>query len=528
VATLRALLREPASAVLFIHAPTAIVPSADIARACAPLAHEAHGRVLGCWLGDAAVAQARQVFADAAAPTYDTPEDAVQAFAMLRTYRRNQTLLLEAPEPRPAADAGAADRARALVARVLAEGRELLSEVEAKALLSAYGIAVVPTQAVPPSPDAAIAAARAIGYPVALKILSRDITHKSDVGGVALDLQADEDLRHAVLAMLERVRAAQPQARVDGFTVQAMVRRPHALELIVGASIDSVFGPVVLFGHGGTAVEVVGDRSVALPPLNRPLARELVSSTRIARLLGAYRDHPAAQVDAVYDALIAVSQMLADIPELAELDINPLLANEQGAVALDARVRVCTGAGAGEGGFAILPYPAHLAETLRWKGRSIALRPIRPEDEAQHREFLSRLDPEDIRLRVFYSRRSIERSELARLTQIDYAREMAFIAEAVREDGQPETLGTVRTVSDPDNVDAEVAIIVRSDLKGHGLGQLLMDKMIRYTRAQGTQRLVGTVLRENTTMLQLARDNGFTLEPEPDGGTVRIFRRLPL
>ena len=158
----------------------------------------------------------------------------------------------------------------------------------------------------------------------------------------------------------------------------------------------------------------------------------------------------------------------------------------------------------------------------------MTLRPIRPEDEAQHREFLSHLDPEDIRLRVFYSRRSIERSELARLTQIDYAREMAFIAEAAREDGQPETLGTVRTVSDPDNIDAEVAIIVRSDLKGHGLGQLLMDKMIRYTGAQGTQRLVGTVLRENTTMLQLARDNGFRLEPEPEGGTVRISRRLPV
>ena len=171
---------------------------------------------------------------------------------------------------------------------------------------------------------------------------------------------------------------------------------------------------------------------------------------------------------------------------------------------------------------------AHLTETLRWNGRSITLRPIRPEDEAQHREFLSHLDPEDIRLRVFYSRRSIERSELARLTQIDYAREMAFIAEAARDDGHPETLGTVRTVSDPDNVDAEVAIIVRSDLKGHGLGQLLLDKMIRYARAQGTQRLVGTVLRENTTMLQLARDTGFMLEPEPEGDTVRICRRLDL
>jgi acetyltransferase len=527
VDTLRALLREPANgAILFMHAPTAIVPSAEIAQACVPLMRESLTRVLSCWLGDAAVAQARQTFSDAAVPTYDTPEQAVQAFAMLRTYRRNQALLLEAPGPLPAANAPDGAQARELVAGVLREGRELLSEVEAKTLLRAYGIPVVATQAVSASGDDAVAAARGIGYPVALKILSPDITHKSDVGGVLLGLHGDDDVRRGAQAMLERVRAARPDARIDGFTVQAMVRRAGAVELIVGASIDSVFGPVVLFGHGGTAVEVIADRSIALPPLNRPLARELVSRTRVARLLEAYRDHPATRVDAVYDTLIALSQTLAEIPELAELDINPLLADEHGVIALDARVRARAGAGAGADGFAIRPYPAHLVETLQWQGRSLTLRPIRPEDEAQHRDFLSRLSPEDIRLRVFYSRREIERTELARLTQIDYAREMAFIAEGVRDDGQPETLGTVRAIADPDNIDAEIAIIVRSDLKGRGLGQLLFDKMIRYARAQGTQRLIGTVLHENGSMLQLARDNGFAVEPEPGGDTYRIWRAL--
>jgi len=345
-----------------------------------------------------------------------------------------------------------------------------------------------------------------------MKIVSREITHKYDVGGVALDLPTAGAVRDAARTMLERVRATAPDATIDGFTVQPMVRRPYARELIVGASIDSVFGPVILFGQGGTAVEVLADRAVALPPLNRPLAREMVSRTRVARLLGGYRDHPAAKLDAVLAVLITVSRMMADLPELAELDINPLLVDEAGVIALDARVRVSAKPCAGEERFAIRPYPTHLEEAVQWQGEQILLRPIRPEDEEQHRQFLASLDPEDIRLRVFYSRRAIERTELARLTQIDYEREMAFIAQASGPDGKPRTLGTVRAVTDPDNNDAEFAIIVRSDLKGRGLGQMLLAKMIRYARSRRTKRLVGTVLRENEGMLKLAQDNGFQLD----------------
>ena len=350
---------------------------------------------------------------------------------------------------------------------------------------------------------------------MALKILSNEITHKSDVGGVVLALADEEQLRHAVPAMLQRVRAARPDATVQGFTVQAMAPPAGAPELIIGASVDAVFGPVILFGQGGTAVEVLADRAVALPPLNRPLARELVSRTRVSKLLAGYRDQPPANMEALCDVLIAVSQLLADLEQVAELDINPLRVDARGALALDARVKVSAAAHAGEERFAIRPYPAHLEETLPWNGGTLRLRPIRPEDEAQHLEFLESLDPEDIRLRIFYSRRSIERTELARLTQIDYEREMVFIAEAAGPDGKPRTLGTVRSVADPDNRAAEFGIIVRSDMKGRGLGMLLMQKLIRHARERGTQQLVATVLRENEGMLALAKACGFHFDTAP-------------
>ena len=319
--------------------------------------------------------------------------------------------------------------------------------------------------------------------------------------------------------------ADRPGAVVDGFTVQPMVKLRQATELIVGASVDPLFGPVILFGQGGTAVEVVADRALALPPLNGPLAQALIARTRVARLLRGYRDQPAADMGAIERVLVAISQLLADVPEIAELDINPLVVNADGAVALDARVRVSAQRPAGAANFAIRPYPVEQEERISHLGRELLLRPIRPEDELQHRAFLEKLAPEDVRLRVFYSRRSIEHSELARLTQIDYAREMAFIATRALDGGGEETLGTVRVVIDPDNRDAEFGVIVRSDLKGGGLGRRLMRKMIDHLRARGTQRMVGTVLRENAGMLELARALGFQegAHPgEPDDLSLRF------
>jgi acetyltransferase len=528
VHTLRALLAEPAcGTVLFMHAPTAIVPSAQIAQALVPVIRQAPGRVLSCWLGSSGVEQARRIFQDAGITHHETPEDAVHAFAMERDYRRNQQQLMQAPQarqPRPAVDAEAV---RAVVDAALAEGRQWLTLLQTQALLDACGVPVARALGVAPSAREAAQAAEAIGFPVALKIVSPQLTHKSDVGGVVLNLEDAAAVHDAAAAMLRRVAQLRPGAQVEGFLVQAMVRRPRAIELIVGSSIDALFGPTLLFGAGGTSVEVVADRAVALPPLNEPLARQLVADTRVARLLAGWRDVPAADLQAVVRVLLAVSELLALEPRIGELDINPLLADAGGVVALDARVRVDAAAPGGAQRFAIRPYPSELTEVVDWQGRAVTLRAIRPEDEEQHRRFLEQLDPVDVRMRVFYTRRTIERSELARLTQIDYERELCFVATAALPEGGEETLAVVRAVCDPDNQDAEFGIVVRSDLKGGGLGERMMRKLVDTLRARGTRRLVGIVLRENDRMLQLARDLGFVDDPahrEPD--TVGI--QLPL
>ena len=531
VQALTALLARPESGtLLFMHAPTAIVPSAQIAAALLPLAQAHPARLVSCWLGGEAVAEARRLFHEAGIPTYDTPEQAVHALAMLATYRRNQELLLEAPPALSAAQPIDMPAVREVIDRALAAGREMLSEPEAKALLAACGVPTVATRVAAPNADAAAVLAREIGYPVVLKILSPQISHKSDVGGVALALVNARQVRNAATAMLARVAKLRPDALIEGFTVQKMVQRPQALELIAGTHIDPVFGPVILFGAGGTSVEVVADRALALPPLNAPLARALIERTQVARLLAGWRDVPAADRDALQGVLIALAQLLAEEPRIVELDINPLLADAAGVIALDARVRVSAAAPGGAARFAIRAYPQELVEHFDWRGRAATLRPIRPEDEAQHLAFLERIEPADIRMRLFYTRRTIERSELARLTQIDYEREMAFIVTVPMEgEGAPgeETLGVVRAFVDPDNVEAEYGILIRSDTKGAGLGRRLMTKLIDFLRGRGTQRLMAIVLAENTAMLELAVKLGFQVgEVENDPAVRRVVLTL--
>jgi acetyltransferase len=523
VEALKVLGNAPeADAVLFIHAPSAIVAADAIAEALVPVVQAALRPVLSCWLGAVSVEDAWRRFAQAGIASYHTPEEAVRAFVHSVTYRRNQAQLRQAPPS--TADEAAPDRGRArgLLRAAVTAGQTWLTEVQAAELLTAYGIPVVQTRRAD-SVEEARAAADAIGYPVALKLVSPDISHKSDIRGVALDVESADELRAAAVAMLRRARQLRPQARLEGFIVQPMVRRPHAFELIVGVAQDPQFGPVIVFGQGGTAVEIIGDRAVGLPPLNLALARELVSRTRIARLLGGYRDRPPADLDAVCRILVAVSQMVIDLPELVELDLNPLLANHEAVIALDTRIVVAkTDAVHGERRLAIRPYPRELEETIAWDDGQMLLRPIRPDDEERHLAFLQKLDPEDIRMRLFSARREIARSELARLTQIDYEREMAFIAVAEGPDGQPETLGTVRAVTDADNARAEFGIIVRSDMKGRGLGALLMKKIIRYCRERGTGELVGDVLHENLGMLKLARALGFATQPAEDSGAAHV------
>ncbi len=523
VQTLRILLDDPGvDAILVMNAPSALAPSEAAARAIVETVQQADRPILTSWLGGEAAGRARRIFAQANIPTYDTPEAAVRAFLHIVRYQRNQEILTQTPPSAPTDFSPSPGAARAIVEQALAEGRELLTEPEAKSVLAAYGIPVVETR-VAQTPLEAAQVSEQIGFPVALKILSPDITHKSDVGGVVLGLDASDDVWSAAVTMEARISRRFPTAQLQGFTVQRMVQRPHAHELIIGLTTDPIFGPVILFGRGGTAVEVVADSAMALPPLNMSLARHLIQRTQVYKLLRGYRDRPPADLDAVCLALIQVSQLVIDRPEILELDVNPLLADAHGVIALDARIRVGVPRVSGPKRLAIRPYPRELEETRTLKdGRQVLVRPIRPEDGPAHRAFVARLTPEDLRFRFLGVIREVPPSEMARLTQIDYDREMAFIATAPNEQGVDETLAVVRTVSDPDNVRADFAVMVRSDLKGRGLGTALMKKMIAYCRDRGIREMVGQVLADNQAMLRLARRLGFSVTPLPDSNRCEV------
>jgi acetyltransferase len=446
-------------------------------------------------------------------------------------YRRNHVALTETPPTAPAEFTPDLAAAKKLIVAALGAGdvaalddggAVTLGEPEAKAVLQAYGIPVVATR-VAKTPAEAGDIAKGLGFPAALKVLSPDISHKSDVGGVMLFLDSAEAVAAAAEAMLTDIPSRQPGARIEGFTVQPMADRPGAFELILGIATDPIFGPVILFGQGGTAVEVIADRAVALPPLNMKLARDLISRTRVSRLLAGYRDRRPVDFDALSLALVRISKLIIDIPEIVELDVNPLLANENGVLAVDARIRVRPFAGDPQHRLAIRPYPEELEEPYRLRsGRDVLLRPIRPEDEPEHYEFLSKLTSEDIQFRFFGLIGKLPHTQMARYTQIDYDREMAFIATADRPDGRRETLGVVRAISDPDNQEAEFAIVVRSDQKGQGLGSKLMRKIIDYLRGRGTRAVVGQVLLENLSMLKLAEEMGFSRRSLLEDGVAEV------
>jgi acetyltransferase len=510
---LAALLSEPErDAVLVINCPTAVADSLDAANAVvAGLPSDNRVPVLTCWLGETAPAESRRLFAAKRVPTFETPDEAVRAFMHLVRYRQNQELLLETPPANPDQLAPARTAARAEIEKALAAGRSVLTEPEAKAVLLAYGIPTVATHVAADPAEAGRIAAE-IGRPVALKIVSPDISHKSDVGGVRLDLRSAAAVVEAARDMLAAVAARAPKAQITGFAVEEMIRRPHAFELLAGIAEDRTFGPIILFGQGGTAAEVIADRAIGLPPLNDVLAREMISRTRVSRLLKGYRDRPPAAIDAIARTLVRLSQLVIDFDEIVELDINPLVADETGVLALDARIVVRRSVAAPIQRLAIRPYPAELVyEIVLESGRSCLLRPIRPEDEPALIDMAMRSSVEDIRLRFLGPLKDSPHLMAARLSQIDYSREMALVATKLPADvGDNEILGVARLVADPDNENAEFAVIVRSDLKGQGLGYKLMTELIAYARQRDLKTLSGDVLRENRTMLRMAEELGFT------------------
>jgi acetyltransferase len=531
---LHVLLEDAASdAVLVINCPTALASSTAVAeQVVATLerrttAGKVVKPVLTSWLGDEASRGARTLFAARGIASFATPADAIDGFMQVVRYARAQDELTRTPPSMPEHLGLETEAAGRTIAAALAAGRSTLSEVESKALLACYGIPAVPTEVASSPAEVAAHATRWIGSHGAcvVKILSDDITHKSDVGGVRLGLERAEEARHAAQDMLERVARLKPQARVRGFTMQPMIRRPKATELIAGMSVDPTFGPLLMFGAGGTAVEVVRDTAHALPPLDLKLAHDLMRQTRVWRLLQGYRDRPAADAAAIAEALVRLSYLVARHPEVQEVDINPLLADDTGIIALDARVRVEDPTGRQRVPMAIRPYPSEwVAEARIEPLGALRIRPIRPEDEALYAAFFARLTPEDRRLRFFTAGPDLSHRFLARLTQVDYAREMAFVAVA---EATGELLGVVRFVADPDYVQGEYAILVRSDLKGRGLGWDLMRHLIAYARAEKIEQLYGSVLAENATMLRMCREFGFSVEPEPgDGAVRRVVLRL--
>jgi acetyltransferase len=524
---LRVLLAGPeVDGVLFIHAPTAIVPASDIAAACMPIIKEAGKPVLACWLGGSVVASARKAFNEAGVASYITPERAVAGWLQRVTYARNQEALLQLPAERLDDFRPEQGRAQALLDNALQSGREWLDEEQAKSLLQAYGIPVVDTRRVRDAEEAVFAATQ-IGFPVALKILSPQIVHKSDVGGVALSLASVDEVRNAAIRMRQRVARQQPHAQVLGFTVQAMASRPGAHELIVGIASDPVFGPTILFGEGGTAVELRKDRALGLPPLNDKLARDLIAQTQVGPMLSGYRGRPAIDHQALISAMLRVSQMACDLPALAELDINPLLADAHGVLALDARVRVRRPLSGEPSRLAVRPYPRLLEERIEIDGQPMLLRPIRPEDGERLAAFYAKASPADMRLRFFMARREVPHSELARYCQIDYEREMTFVALApADESGVRQMAGEARAVADPDNRKAEFAVQVASRWQGKGLGRALMEKLLAYLRERGLEEVEGQCLSENVGMATLAKKLGFDVGAGPTGDTMELHMDL--
>ncbi|WP_045738089.1 bifunctional acetate--CoA ligase family protein/GNAT family N-acetyltransferase [Xanthomonas sp. MUS 060] len=519
-AAIAALLDDTQNdAVLVVNVPTAFTSSAEVAQALnraldqRPRQHR-DKPVFAVWLGNDASASAARI------PTYATEADAVRGFMHLVRYREAQAALMETPPSLPDDVVFDVAAARAIVDAALAAGQAWLDPLATTQLLAAYGIPTAPVAHAASADAAAELAAPMLaqGVAVAVKIHSADIPHKSDVDGVRLNLVSVEAVRDAAEGILARARAARPDARIDGVLVQPSLLRPKARELIVGIADDPVFGPVIVFGRGGTAVEVIDDKALALPPLDLRLAHELIGRTRVSRILKAYRDVPAADERAVAMVLVKLAQLAVDLPEIREVDINPLLADRDGVIAVDARVVVAPSRrlhkGRGHPRFAILPYPKEWERSIVLNdGAEAFVRPVRAEDDALFRRFFTRVSEEDLRLRFFQAFKHFSHEFIARLTQLDYARSIALVA---IEPSTGEMLGAVRLHADADYGHGEYAILIRSDLKGQGIGWQLMRIMIEYAGWLGLQVIEGQVLRENRTMLAMCRQLHFSVTADPD------------
>jgi acetyltransferase len=528
-AALAACLADPGvDGVLTMLTPQAMTRPTEAAEAVLEVAREASKPVLACWMGESQVAEGRKRFKEAGLPYFSTPEPAVEVFSYLSTYYENQRQLMQTPPPLTQQAPPDVEGARLIIESALAQGRHLLSEVESKALLSAFHIPVAQTS-IARDPTEAMLMAQQMGFPVAMKINSPQVTHKSDVGGVRLGLSNGPAVRAAFGAMMAEVRKHLPDARLDGVVIEPMATRPHAREVLVGVVTDPVLGPVIAFGAGGVDVEAFQDRAVSLPPLNRELAQDLIRRTRAAKLLGAFRNRPPANMEALENILLRVSEMVCELPWISELDINPLLVDAQGGLAADARVVIAARTSGADryDHMAIHPYPSQLVS--RWQlpdGLDVTIRPIRPEDAQITQDFVRGLSEEAKYFRFMDAVRELSPSQLARLTEIDYDREMALLMVAQME-GREVEMGVARYATDPDRTTAEFALVVDDRWQHQGVAHKLMNALIDVARSRGVKTFEGEVLKANHKMLHLVEGLGFRIDTHPeDGNLKRVTRSL--
>ncbi|MFA6117939.1 MAG: bifunctional acetate--CoA ligase family protein/GNAT family N-acetyltransferase [Sphingomonas sp.] len=518
----RAALADPGvDAVLVVHCPTAAATGTDIAQAVIATVAErvpATKPVIACWLGTHNADAARAAFDAAGIALFDNLDDAVRGFGYLLQASKGRDAVMRAPAHVTVAEGDRA-RVRAILTGARGEGRTILTGCEVRSILGAYGIPVV--EAVLARTIEAIPSACArVSAPYVLKLISPQFPHKSDIGGVALNLASEQEAVAAAHVMVRRLSQDHPRASITGFEIEPMIAPAHGRELLVGIAEDSVFGPVIAFGAGGKAVELIRDRALGLPPLDDVLAEDMIASTRIARLLDGYRDVPPANRMAIVAALNALSALVLDFPEIVELDINPLVVDEAGAIGVDARARI---SGAPRASRAVIrPVPMEWARDLTTRdGVGMRVRPVKPGDEAALAEFFRHVTPEDLRFRFLTGLHEVGHDRLVAMTQIDYRRTMNFLAFA----GDGLLIATAMLACDPDGVRAELAISVRADFKGRGVSWTLLQHVLAYARAEGIETVESVESSDNHAALKLEREAGFEAVPSQTFSTEVTVRR---
>jgi len=504
--------------VLAILTPQAMTDPTQAARAVIEVAKKSDKPLVICWMGEEQVREARLLFKGAGIPSFNTPEPAVELFSHISNYYRNQQLLMQAPASLSDHVPPRLESAKLVIETALGEGRKSLNEMESKALLAAFRIPIAQT-VVARSPSEAMVLAEEIGLPVVMKIDSPHITHKSDSGGVRLNLNSLAAVRDAYNAILEEVKKNRPDAIIHGIAIEPMIQKANGRELVVGMTRDQIFGPTIIFGPGGTGIEAgSSERAVALPPLNRFLVNDMLATTRASARLGEFRNMPPVSMEALEAVLLRVSEMVCELPWIREMDINPLIVDEHGAVAVDARIaieNIPLVAGRYDH-MAIHPYPSHLITDYQTRdGLTVTIRPIRPEDADLEQEFVRNLSSETKYYRFMNTLRELSPSQLVRLTQIDYDREMAFVAVTDIE-GKEVEIGVARYALNPDGESCEFAIVVADEWQGKGLARRLMGVIIDTARSRGVRYMNGDFLAENRRMIQFVTALGFVLSPHPE------------